>query len=167
VKSWLRFCIAATAVLLVTLSPKLLLGVLRSHAPEPLSPVDGLRAFLAASTGGRPVTPILARHSKTEIAGWAFNSDGCVGRAFLSSLAGNLDYQAQALAQNGAHIAYIYRGLAAQQPPKFRLTTDVIAFRLESEFTPTRKHEPRYVVLVYPDACPAPLALPWGRLRLN
>jgi hypothetical protein len=165
-----RFWLAAAAVVLASLAPKMVLTVLRqASAPVP-SPDARLRTFLLAATHAS-VDPVMAtpkpRTGAREIAGWRFGSGGCVGEAFLSGLPGNLDFQAHALAPKGARISYVYRGLVSQRPPTARLAFDVMAFRSLAEFSPARTHEPRYVVLVVPGDCAAPLALPWDRLRLN
>jgi hypothetical protein len=170
VKSWLRFWLAAAAVVLASLAPKMVLTVLRqTSAPAP-SADDRLRTFLVAATRAT-VEPVLAekatRTSARDIAGWRFRSGGCVGEAFLSGLPGNLDYQAHALAPKGARISYVYRGLVSQGPPTARLAFDVMAFRSLAEFSPASAEEPRYVVVVAPGDCAASLSLPWDRLRLN
>ena len=166
----LRFWLAALAVVLASLTPKLTLSALRQAAPPPPTAEDRLRAFLSEASRA-PVEPVPARihgrDSATEIAGWRFTSGGCSAEAFLSGLPGNLDFQAHARATKGARIAYVYRGRVLEQPPTARLALDVIAFRSLAEFSPVRADEPRYVVVVVPGRCAQPLALPWANLRLN
>lgn len=157
-------------MVLVSLTPKMALTVLRQAAPPAPSPDERLRTFLVTSTQS-PVeavpAKIVAGTPAGEIAGWRFRSAGCVGEAFLSGLPGNLDFQARALAPRGTNISYVYRGVVSARPPTARLAFDVMAFRSLAEFSPARRHEPRYVVVAVPGDCAAPLALPWDRLRLN
>ena len=160
-----RFWLTATVVVLLSLAPKAVLGILRARAPATTPPNQQLRAFLVSASGG-PVEPIRAEGGK-EIAGWRFGSAECVGQAFLSGLPGVLDYEAHAHAPDGARILYAYGGAVTDRPPSGRLAVDVMAFRLIWEFLPTKANEPRYLVLVYPRACAAPPALPWDSFRLN
>jgi hypothetical protein len=166
-----RFWLAATAVVLASLLPKMVLSVLRqgSAAAATAAPSERLRTFLVTTTGA-PVQPVSAKGAAQtgsgEIAGWRFRSGGCAGQAFLSGLPGNLDFQAHAWAPKGARISYVYRGLVSPRPPMARLAFDVMASRSIAEFLPASAVEPRYVVVVVPGDC-APPALPWVRLRLN
>jgi len=153
-------------VVLLSLAPKAVLYILRARAPATTPPNAQLRAFLLSASGG-PVEPIRATEGGNAIAGWRFGTAECVGQAFLSGLPGVLDYEAHAHASSGARILYAYRGTMTDRPPSGRLAVDVITFRLASEFTATKAHEPRYVVLVYPGTCATPPALPWGSFRLN
>jgi hypothetical protein len=166
VKSFGRFWLIAAAVVLASLTPKAVVGVLRARAAAPTPPNEQLRAFLLASSGG-PVTPILAKHGPRDIVGWRFGSGECVVLAFLSGLPGSLDAEAHAHAPPEARISYIYRGVITERPPRVRLALDVMAFRSLAEFSPARTQEPRYVVLVTTGVCPKPPSLPWNRLRLN
>ncbi|HEY2480607.1 MAG TPA: hypothetical protein VGI30_00225 [Caulobacteraceae bacterium] len=161
-----RFWLAAGAALLVSLASKVILGVLRDRLPEAPSANEKLREFLIASRVG-PVAPVWATRPAPGIVGWRFGSGVCAGQAFPSDLPGNLDFQAQTHAPDRAHVSYVYRGLVERRPPKMRLAVDVITFRLFSEFTPTRAHEPSYVVVVYAASCSASPSLRWDRLRLN
>lgn len=169
-KSPERFWLAATAVVLASLAPKMVLSVLRqgSAAAARAAPNDSLRAFLVTATGApvEPVRPKGAQAGSGVIAGWRFRSAGCADQAFLSDLPGNLDFQAHALAPKGARVSYVYRGLVSARPPTARLAFDVMASRSLAEFSPASAAEPRYVVVVVPGDCPPP-ALPWVRLRLN
>jgi hypothetical protein len=161
-----RFWLVAVAVVLASLSPKAVMGLLRARATAPTPPNERLHTFLLASSGG-PVTPILAKHGPRDVAGWRFASGECVGQAFLSGLPGSLDAEAHAHAPPEARISYVYRGVITERPPTVRLALDVMAFRSLAEFSPARTQEPRYVVLVTTGVCPKPPSLPWDRLRLN
>jgi hypothetical protein len=153
-------------VVLASLSPKAVVGHLRARAAAPTNPNEQLHAFLLASGGG-PVTPIFRGRDPKYVAGWRFGSGDCGGRAFLSGLPGNLDFDAHALAPPGSRISYVYRGSITERPPSVHLALDVMAFRSLAEFSPVRTNEPRYVVLVTTGVCPKPPTLPWDRLRLN
>jgi hypothetical protein len=165
-RSWPRFWLAACAVVLLSLAPKLMLGVLRSRAPAPPTPIERLRAHLVAA-GGRPVEPIGAEQDARTIVGWRFLSGGCVGQAFVSGLPGVLDYEAHRHAATGSRLVYFYRGSTTERPPSRRLAVDVMAFRLTSEFIPARVGEPRYVIVVYPGSCANPPSLGLDRFRAD
>jgi hypothetical protein len=165
VKSSLRYWLAAAALVLLSLAPKIVLGVLRDRATAPTSPEAQLRTFLITASRG-PAEPIRAQRGP-DIVGWRFHSGGCVGQAFLSGLPGALDNEAHAHASDAARLVYLYRGDLSDRPPSWRLAADVMAFRLSWEFLPVRAEEPRYVVLIYPKACAAPLSLPWSAFKVE
>lgn len=164
VKSSPSFWLAAAAVLVLSLAPKAVLGVLRARTAPTTTPSEKLRAFLVASSDGA-VEPIRENNAARDLVGWRFVSRGCAAQAFTSGRPGNLDFPAHEHAAKGARLVYFYRGTVSDRPPAWRLAIDVMVFRMFAEFTPSRAHEPGYVILVYPPGCAGPRSLPWGPFR--
>ena len=161
-KSSTRIWIAASVVLALSLSLKVLASPAWSGGATPTSRSEVLRRFLATTTGGR-LEEIAAPANSGDSGGWRFKSGACRAAAFPSGPRGSLDLFARSHARKRDTIAYVYRGEFRSTPPTSALARDVIIHRLTTALHPTS--EPGYVVLVYPKGCAPPSDLPWARLR--
>jgi hypothetical protein len=160
VKSSTKAWVAASLVLALSLSLKVLASPAWSGDAAPTARTEVLHRFLATTTGGR-LEEIAAPANSGESGGWRFQSGACQAAAFPSGPRGSLDLFARSHARKRDRIAYVYRGAFRSTPPTSALARDVIIHRLTTVFRPT--NEPGYVVLIYPKNC-SPPDLPWARL---
>lgn len=160
-KSSTRTWIAASLVVALSLSLKVLASPAWSGSAAPTPRSEVLRRFLASATDGR-VEEIAAPVNSGDSSGWRFQSGACQAAAFPSGPRGSLDLFARSHAHKRDRIAYVYQGEFRSTPPTSALGVDVIIHRLTTAFRPT--NEPGYVVLIYPAGCAAPSGLPWARL---
>ena len=160
-KSSTKLWIAASLVLALSLSLKVLASPAWSRGATPTPRTELLRRFLATTTDGR-LEEIAAPVNSGDSSGWRFQSGACRVAAFPSGPRGSLDLFARGHARKRDRIAYVYRGEVQATPPTSALGIDVIVHRLTTAFRPT--NEPGYVVLIYPAGCAAPSGLPWARL---
>lgn len=160
-KSSTKAWIAASLVLALSLSLKLLVNPAWSRGATPTPRTELLRRFLAATTEGQ-LEEIAAPANSGENGGWRFQSGACRAAAFPSGPRGSLDLFARSHAHKRDRVAYVYRGEFRSTPPTPALARDVIVHRLSTAFHPT--NEPGYVVLIYPAGCAPPSHLPWARL---